>query len=116
MGARVAVSARNHGDAAWIGALGYEALDTGALEGHLSEFDAVINTVPAPVMGEKRLGELKRGTLCMDLASKPGGLDFTAAGRLGIRAVWALSLPGEVAPVSAGRIIRDTIYNILGER
>ncbi|MCL2343939.1 MAG: dipicolinate synthase subunit DpsA [Firmicutes bacterium] len=116
LGARVAVSARNHGDMAWIRALNYEALDTRALEGQLGQFDAVVNTVPAPVLGENRLRELKPGALCMDLASKPGGMDFAAAGKLGVRAVWALSLPGEVAPVSAGTIIRDTIYNILGER
>jgi len=116
MGARVTVSARNHGDMAWIDTLGYAAADTDALEGSLSQFDAVINTVPAMVLGEERLKELKRGALCMDLASKPGGMDFAAAGRLGVHAVWALSLPGEVAPVSAGKIIRDTIYNILSER
>lgn len=52
----------------------------------------------------------------MDLASKPGGLDFAAAAKLGIKAIWALSLPGEVAPTSSGAIIRDTIYNILEER
>ena len=38
------------------------------------------------------------------------------ASRLGVKAVWALSLPGEVAPYSAGAMIRDTVYNILTER
>lgn len=115
LGAAVSVSARNCGDMAWIRALNYKALDTRALEGQLGRFDAVVNTVPAMVLGESRLRELKPGALCIDLASKPGGLDFSAAGRLGLRALWALSLPGEVAPVSAGKFIRDTIYNILGE-
>ncbi|MGN1007648.1 MAG: hypothetical protein ACI4PV_01775 [Butyricicoccus sp.] len=43
------------------------------------------------------------------------GVDFTAASQLGRRAVWALSLPGKVAPVSAARAIRDTVYAILQE-
>jgi dipicolinate synthase subunit A len=60
--------------------------------------------------------ELRDDALCLDLASKPGGMDFAAASRLGVRAIWALSLPGEVAPESAGAIIRDTIYNILEEQ
>ena len=51
----------------------------------------------------------------MDLASKPGGVDMEAASRLGVRVIWALSLPGKVAPVTAGKIIRDTIYHILNE-
>lgn len=116
LGANVSVSARSHGDMAWIRALGYTSLDTRSLDGKLSGFDVVVNTVPAPVLGESRLRELKDNALCMDLASKPGGMDFAAAGRLGVRALWALSLPGEVAPVSAGVMIRDTIYNILGEQ
>jgi dipicolinate synthase subunit A len=48
--------------------------------------------------------------------SVSGGLDFPAAAKLGIKAIWALSLPGEVAPVTSGAIIRDTIYNILREK
>jgi hypothetical protein len=42
-------------------------------------------------------------------------VDFEAATRLGVRAIWALSLPGKVAPVSAGRAIKNTIYNMLSE-
>lgn len=116
MGARVSVASRRYSDMAWCRVNGFEALDTRELEGKLGEFDMVINTVPAPVFGEERLRELKHGALCMDLASKPGGVDFAAAASLGVHAVWALSLPGEVAPVTAGEIIRDTIYNILREQ
>ncbi len=116
MGAQVSVSSRNCGDMAWCRAMGYEALDTRNLEGRLADFDVVVNTIPAPVLTEARLRELKTDALVLDLASRPGGTDFPAASRLGVRAVWALSLPGEVAPVSAGAIIRDTIYNIIKER
>lgn len=42
-------------------------------------------------------------------------MDFDAAGKLGIKVIWALSLPGKVAPVTAGRAIKNTIYNILSE-
>ncbi|BFK85913.1 hypothetical protein I4200191B4_02190 [Pseudoflavonifractor gallinarum] len=42
-------------------------------------------------------------------------MDFEAARRLGVKAVWALSLPGKVAPVTAARAIKSTIYNILNE-
>ena len=35
--------------------------------------------------------------------------------RLGVKAFWALSLPGKVAPVTAGKSIKTTIYNILTE-
>ncbi len=43
------------------------------------------------------------------------GVDFEAAARLGVRVIWALSLPGKTAPVTAGESIKNTIYNMLSE-
>ena len=43
------------------------------------------------------------------------GVDFEAARRMGKNVIWALSLPGKVAPVTAGNIIFETIMNILRE-
>ena len=40
---------------------------------------------------------------------------FESAKELGIKVIWALSLPGKVAPDTAGDIIADTILNILDE-
>jgi len=116
LGAHVTATARKVEDLAWIRAYGYEACETDKIDGTLGNYDVIVNTVPARVLGEQRLREVKRGALCLDLASKPGGMDFSAASKLGVKAVWALSLPGEVAPVTSGRIIKDTIYNILSEK
>ena len=69
----------------------------------------------ARVLDGERLADLKPGCLVIDLASRPGGVDLEAAARLGVRVIWALSLPGRVAPVTAGKILRDTIYHILDE-
>ena len=115
MGANVTVSARKCADIAWIRAMGYTPAETGALEDVLESFDAVVNTVPATVLDEARLMRLRQDCVCIDLASKPGGLDFAAASRLGLRAVWALGLPGEVAPRAAAAAIREAVYNILRE-
>lgn len=76
----------------------------------------IFNTVPALVLDETVLKGLPQETLVIDLASRPGGTDFEAAKRLRTRVVWALSLPGKVAPMTAGEIIADTICNILEER
>lgn len=115
LGAKVSVAARKFSDLAWAEALGYGVEQTGALVGWLCAYDLVVNTVPARVLSEKELRDLKPGCLVMDLASKPGGVDFETAGVLGIKAIWALSLPGKVAPVTAGKVIKNTIYNILSE-
>ena len=67
------------------------------------------------MLGQEELEDLNSGCLILDLASKPGGVDLGAAGALGLTVIWALSLPGKVAPVTAGAAIRDTIYNMLRE-
>lgn len=113
LGARVTVSARKPADRAWIQCLGLEAADTERLD--VSGFRTVVNTVPALVLDEKRLLRLDRDCLCLDLASKPGGVDFDAAQRLGLRTIHALGLPGRACPESAAAAIRDTIYNVINE-
>ena len=72
--------------------------NTGQLEGWLCGYDLVVNTVPVRVLREVELADLKPGCLVIDLASKPGGVDFDAAARLGVKAFWALSLPGKGGP------------------
>ena len=116
LGARITAAARGFEDLAWIRAYGYDALDTARLDGKLSGFDVIVNTVPSRVLGAHRLKEMSPDCFLLDLASKPGGMDFAAASDLGVRAVWALGIPGETAPVSAGAAVRDTIYNILKEK
>lgn len=74
----------------------------------------LFNTVPQTVIGRKELAGAK-DSLIIDLASKPGGVDFDAARDLGVKVIWALGLPGKVAPVSAGKIIKKSILNILSE-
>ena len=115
LGAKVSVAARKWADLAWAESCGYCGEQTEHLAGWLCGYDLVVNTVTAPVLGLTELSDLKPGCLVIDLASKPGGVDFDAAARLGVKVIWALSLPGKVAPVTAGQCIQTTIYNILRE-
>ena len=43
------------------------------------------------------------------------GVDFEAAAACGIQTIWALSLPGKTAPVTAGEIVADTVEEMLTE-
>lgn len=115
LGARVSVAARKYDQLAWAQAMGYGAERLEELESWLCGYDLIINTVPARVLGRKELEQAREDCLILDLASKPGGVDLGAAGELGLTVVWALSLPGKVAPVTAGEAIKDTIYHMLAE-
>ena len=116
LGAAVTVAARRHEVLSWAQIAGCDAVAMEALEDLLPSAQVVFNTVPAAVLGEDRLARLSRDCLVIDLASKPGGVDFDTAARLGIRTIWALSLPGKAAPITAAEILKDTILNIIAER
>jgi dipicolinate synthase subunit A len=61
----------------------------------------VFSTVPSRVLGEDVLARLPKSALIVDLAAPPGGVDFDAAKRLGLRAIWGRGL-GSRAPVTVG--------------
>ena len=112
----VSICARNLNAFAWAELYGYKSIDIDKIDISLSEFDLIINTVPAKILDKEKLSKINKNTLVIDLASKPGGVDFDNARQLGLKTIWALSLPGKVAPVTSGKIIADTILNILDER
>ncbi len=115
LGARVSVAARKYEQLAWAQATGLGGEHLSNLKGWLCGYDLIVNTVPVRVLDREELEDVKPDCLILDLASKPGGVDLGAAGELGLTVIWALSLPGKVAPVTAGAAIRDTIYNMLRE-
>lgn len=115
LGAKVSVAARRYEQLAWAQAMGLGTEHLAHLAGWLCGYDLIVNTVPAQVLGRLELEDVKEDCLILDLASKPGGVDRKAADRLGRQVIWALSLPGKVAPVTAGGAIRSTIYNMLHE-
>ena len=115
LGARVSVAARKYDQLAWAQAMGFDPQPLNHLAGWLCGYDLVVNTIPAPVLTRRELEDLKPGCLILDLASKPGGVDQRAAGELGLTVIWALALPGKVAPVTAGAAIQTAIYNMLQE-
>lgn len=112
MGADVTVCARKCADRAWISSYGYTAADYENFPQLVEKSDVVFNTVPVKILGRH---ELKKAKFIIDLASKPGGVDLDAARELGVKVIWALSLPGKVAPITSAKIICDTILNIIGE-
>lgn len=96
MGAQTYVEARKYADLAMIEGHGYEPLALCDLKDRIHEFDIIFNTIPAVVLDETLLSKVKKDALIIDLASKPGGVDFEAAKTLGVHVIWALSLPGNV--------------------
>ena len=117
VGAVVNVAARKPQDLAWIDVGGQIPLAISDLmQGDTPlSYDIVFNTVPEQIVGADLLARLPDDVLLLDLASAPGGFDHEWAKEHGYHVIWALSLPGKTAPVTAGRIIGQTIRRILNE-
>ena len=99
LGASVTVADRSAEKRALAAARGHRSVDINQIP---DGFDALINTVPAPVLRGSR-----GAALCLDLASAPGGwADNTPVLR-------APGLPGLYAPRSGADVMANAIYRIL---
>ena len=112
--ADVTVAARKFADIARAESQGHTGVEIAHLD-DAGDFDVIFNTVPALIFDRSRLEKLEKTTLLIDLASRPGGVDFNVAAELQIKTIWALSLPGRVAPKSSGLFIKDTLLNMIKE-
>lgn len=115
LGAQVTVSARRPCDLALIHVAGHTAVETAELANIDLSYDLIFNTIPSLIFTRQVLENIPRDTVLIDLASAPGGVDWKEAERQHITALKALSLPGKVAPLTAGEIVADTVLQILRE-
>ncbi len=112
LGADVSVYARRREQLAKAECIGCSPVTDDELVGKLGDVDVIVNTVPATLFDRRRLMRIKKDCLLIDLASKAGVEDMELAASVGVKVIWALSLPGRTAPISAGRIIGKTIENM----
>ncbi len=115
IGAKVYCEARKNEDIAWIKAYGYEPVHLNDLNENLNKFDVIINTIPFTVLDNEKLDLVKKDVVLIDIASNPGGIDRKAAKEKELKLIWALSLPGKVAPLTSAEFIKETIYHVLKE-
>ena len=115
MGAIVTISARKYSDLAWAEVYGYHSLHISKLETSLMNYDIIYNTIPTMILDASRLNLVNKDCFIIDLASRPGGVDFQYCNDKNMKVIWALSLPGKTSPVSAGKYIGIAIENILND-
>lgn len=116
LGARVTVAARSPAQRAAARCVACHAEPLTTLPRLLPETDAVVNTIPARVLDRDLLARVPTAAPVIDLASRPGGVDFDAARELGVRTEHALSLPARCAPRTAGELVAQTVLTMLRER
>lgn len=91
---------------------GYGFVDMKACMNHSFEkYSYIFNTVPALVIDSKLIDRLSKNAMIFDIASAPGGTDFSYCKNKGIYAVNSLGIPGRVYPKEAGEIIAVAVIS-----
>ena len=115
LGAKVKVGARKSEHLARITEMGLSPFQLSNIEKEVIDTDILINTIPKLIVSAGVIAKLPPHTIIIDIASKPGGTDFRYAEKRGIKALLAPSLPGIVAPKTAGQILADVLTQLLQE-
>jgi len=113
IGAHVSVATRNAAEKAVCNILGFDVVEYGELKLSIGNFGLIFNTVPTVLLTKELLGHVSADVPIIDLATHPGGVDANAAKAMGKNVIWALGLPGKVAPVTSGAYIKTTVLAIL---
>lgn len=135
LSAKVTVCIRKDSDAAWAKALGYNAVyfdcdeykTTDCLKKQwieaedkyrslwecIGEFPLIFNTVPYMVLTRELLSRIEKDGMIFDIASAPGGVDYEAAKRIGVKAELCPSLPGIYAPKASAEILSEVIKRVI---
>ncbi len=115
VGAGITVAARSAEQLAWAEVSGFHTADVTRPKDAISGADLIINTVPHALFGADELTAIGGERPVIDLATYPGCIGDSDAERYGIKLIRAPALPVKTAPVSAGRIICESIERILSE-
>ncbi|HEX7057863.1 MAG TPA: dipicolinate synthase subunit DpsA [Bacilli bacterium] len=115
MGAKVKVGVRRKEHFARAMEMGFKPFFLQDLGKEAAEIDLLFNTIPTMIVTSQVIANIPHQALIIDLASKPGGTDFRYAEKRGIKALLAPSLPGIVAPKTAGRIIANVLFDMILE-
>ena len=98
-------------------AMGHRGISFEQGKEEMGQYDFLFNTVPAPVITAEFLSRTKPGVTIIDIASRPGGVDFSHCQKEGICAKLCRGLPGKYAPKSSAGILMEVIEETLwGEK
>lgn len=110
------VSARNNTDFSLLDCDGVKKIHTSRIADYIERFDIVFNTVEAEVFNQDVLSKARKDTLFIELATANAGFCKKAVFENSIRFIEAPSLPGKTAYITAGKILSQTVLNVLHEK
>ncbi len=115
LGADVFAVARSRRDLAYASCDGCVPVPLEEYRSFPLHCDAVFNTIPHQIFDRELLQSMQRETVIFELATACAGVDMAAAAEFGIRVIPLPSLPGKIAPQTAGEIICSVVRVMLDE-
>lgn len=115
LGADVSVAVRREEQLWILKGEGYRPVLSKDLLQFAGAYDVIFNTAPQLLLTRPVLEQMSPGVLIVDLASRPGGVDWKTAREMELKAIHALALPGQLTPVSGAIAIQHAIYQICEE-
>ncbi|WP_250277839.1 dipicolinate synthase subunit DpsA [[Clostridium] colinum] len=113
IGANIDVTYRKPQDLAYINAYGLNPINLYDITGKIDKYDFIFNTIPYEILDKNILSKINKDTVIIDLAQAPGGVDYTFARTLNLKAIYCPGLPARVAPYTAGKILKDKIIEYI---
>lgn len=113
MDADVTVAARKMEALSYAEAYGFHTMYLHDALKDLSSYDFIFNTIPMKLLTREVLTTTRQSVSIIDIASAPGGVDFSAAEELGLNVALCLALPGIYAPLSSAKILLTSILDTI---
>ena len=76
----------------------------------------IVNTVPEVIFDEKALRTVREDVVILDIATKPGGVDFPYCEAHNIRAKRCPGLPAKYAPKTSAEILTDVVQKYVSKK
>lgn len=79
----------------------------------ISQYKAIVNTIPQIILKGETLKLISKDCFILDIASKPGGVDYEQAEKLMLKTMHALGIPGKTSPKTAGLYLKESVLKRL---
>ena len=113
IGSKVKVVSNTMHGIAQAKSVGLRAINFTDMNAHLSQVDIIFNTVPEILLDKSNMHFLNKNVLIIDIASPPYGVDINVGLNLGLKILFAGSLPGKVAPVTTANYMLSSINQVI---
>lgn len=109
----VSVATEDEMEYALASILSDKVLKLSQLLENIDKYKAIVNTIPQIILKGETLKLISKDCFILDIASKPGGVDFEGAKSLNLKTMHALGIPGKTSPKTAGLYIKESVLKRL---